>query len=96
VDSFLSRNNIDKTKLNFWNLDIQGAELLAFKGSTDSLQYVDAIYVEVNVKELYIDCCLINDLDEFLKKYKFTRILTSLCNEGYGDALYIKKSKGYI
>ena len=93
VDSFLSRNKIDKTKLNFWNIDIQGAELLALKGSTDSLQYVDAIYIEVNFKELYIDCCLINDLDEFFKKYNFSRILTSSCTEGFGDALYLKIRK---
>lgn len=34
INSFFERNNIDGTKYNFWNFDIQGAELLALKGST--------------------------------------------------------------
>lgn len=37
VNSFLDSLKIDSTKLNFWNIDIQGAELLALKGASKYL-----------------------------------------------------------
>jgi hypothetical protein len=89
VDSFFERNNIDASKYNFWNFDIQGAELMALKGATKSIQYAKAIYLEVNNRELYKKCGLINDIDAFLSKYKFKRVLTHISQHGWGDALYI-------
>ena len=38
------------------NLDIQEAELLALKGSDKILNYIDAIYTEVNLDEIYLNC----------------------------------------
>jgi FkbM family methyltransferase len=89
VDTFFERNNIDASKYNFWNFDIQGAELMALKGATQSIKYAKAIYLEVNEKELYKDCGLINDLDNFLSQYNFKRVLTKMTTHGWGDALYI-------
>lgn len=89
VDSFFEKNNIDASKYNFWNFDIQGAELLALKGATKSIQYAKAIYLEVNVTELYKNCGLITDIDAFLSQYKFKRVLTHISPHGWGDALYI-------
>jgi len=89
VDSFFERNNVDASKYNFWNFDIQGAELMALKGATKSIQYAKAIYLEVNNRELYKKCGLINDIDAFLSKYKFKRVLTHISQHGWGDALYI-------
>lgn len=48
VDTFFEKNDLDASKYNFWNFDIQGAELIALKGATKSLQYVKALYLEVN------------------------------------------------
>jgi len=91
IDTFLERNNIDLSKHNFWNFDIQGAELMALKGATKSLQYAKAIYLEVNEKELYINCGLINEIDNFLAQYNFIRVYTLMQHDvGWGDALYIK------
>ena len=89
VDSFFERNNVDASKYNFWNFDIQGAELMALNGATKSIQYAKAIYLEVNNRELYKKCGLINDIDAFLSKYKFKRVLTHISQHGWGDALYI-------
>ena len=33
------------------------------------------------------------DIDEFLAKYHFKRILTNMTKHGWGDALYIKQHK---
>lgn len=89
VDSFFERNNIDASKYNFWNFDIQGAELMALKGAAKSIQYAKAIYLEVNKQELYKNCGLITDIDVFLSQYNFKRVITYMTQYGWGDALYI-------
>ena len=89
IDTFFERNNIDASKYNFWNFDIQGAELMALKGATESIKYAKVLYLEVNEKELYKKCGLINDIDIFLSKYNFKRVLTKMTSHGWGDALYI-------
>ena len=62
---------------------------MALKGATQSIKYAKAIYLEVNEKELYKNCGLINDIDIFLSKYNFKRVLTEMTKHGWGDALYI-------
>ncbi len=90
IDTFFERNNIDCSKYNFWNFDIQGAELMALKGSINSIQYAKAIYLEVNENELYKNCALIGDCDKFLSEYGFKRFNTYMTVHGWGDALYIR------
>ena len=89
VDSFFERNNIDASKYNFWNFNIQGAELLALHGAVNSIKYAKIIYIKVNEKELYINCGLIKEIDSFLLKLNFKRILTEITVHGWGNALYI-------
>ena len=89
IDTFFERNNIDASKCNFWNFDIQGAELMALKGAIQSIKYAKAIYLEVNEKELYKNCGLITEIDTFLLQYNFKRVLTNITQHGWGDALYI-------
>jgi FkbM family methyltransferase len=89
IDTFFERNNIDASKYNFWNFDIQGAELMALKGATQSIKYAKALYLEVNEKELYKNCGLITDIDNFLSNYNFKRVLTNMTKHGWGDAFYI-------
>jgi FkbM family methyltransferase len=90
IDTFFERNHIDASKYNFWNFDIQGAELMALRGAMKSIQYADALYLEVNEKELYKNCGLMSDIDTFLSQYHFRRVLTNMTSHGWGDALYIK------
>jgi FkbM family methyltransferase len=90
IDTFVKKNNIDISKLDFWNLDIQGAELMALKGASESLKYTKAIYLEVNIDEVYKGCGKMNEIDEYLSKYGFVRVLTCMTPHGWGDALYIK------
>jgi len=90
VDTFFLRNNIDCTQYDFWNLDIQGAELMALKGGVKSLQNVKVIYIELNEKELYKNCGLIGDVDKFLRGVGFERIMTRMTTHGWGDGIYIR------
>ena len=90
VNSFFERNKITHPeKYNLWNFDIQGAELMALKGATQYIKYVKVINVEVNVKELYKDCALMGEIDNFLANYGFKRVVTNIGRNGWGDALYI-------
>jgi FkbM family methyltransferase len=89
INTFVEKNNIDIAKYNFWNFDIQGAELLALKGAQKYLKYAKVLYLEVNIKELYKNCALIYEIDLFLSKYNFKRVLTNMTPHGWGDALYI-------
>lgn len=90
IDTFFSRNNLDASKYNFWNFDIQGAELLALKGASNSIQYADAIYLEVNEEYLYKDCALIGEIDTFLNAKGFIRVHTVMTQWKWGDALYVR------
>jgi FkbM family methyltransferase len=89
IDTFFERNQLDPSKYDFWNFDIQGAELMALKGSIQSIRHAKAIYLEVNEKELYKGCGLMTEIDDFLATYHFKRVITNITQYGWGDALYI-------
>jgi len=88
----INEYNININDYNFLNIDIQGYELEAFKGFDNQLYNFDFIYCEVNVKELYIGCPLIEDIDNYLEKFNFKRVLTDITGHGWGDAFYIKNN----
>lgn len=90
LNTFYEENKLNPIDYNFMNIDIQGAELKAFKGATKILPFIDYIYTEVNIKEMYEGCGLMNEIDDFLEKYRFKRVQTSLTPNGWGDALYVK------
>ena len=90
INSFFERNTISHPeKYNFWNFDIQGVELMALKGATNYIKNIKAIQIEVNTTELYKDCALIGEIDNFLTSYGFKRVNTDIGRNGWGDALYI-------
>ena len=90
-DSLMLLLERDISKLNFLNLDLQGAELIALKGFGKYLNQFDYILTEVNKKEVYEGCALVEDLDEYLSDY--TRVETGFwVGDSWTDALYIRKS----
>lgn len=90
IDTLIEENNIDIATYNFVNIDVQGYELEVLKGFGKYLDNVDYIYCEVNVEHLYENCALMDDIDDFLQKYKFHRVETLITPNKWGDALYIK------
>ena len=92
VDTFFERNNLDSSKHNFWNMDIQGAEYKALIGGEKSLKFAKALYLEVNEQELYKGCSLKPELDQYLATQGFTCVSVMMYGRaGWGDALYIRK-----
>jgi hypothetical protein len=90
IDTFFRRNHLSMHYYDFWNLDIQGAELMALKGATQALEFPKAIYIEINMEELYKGCALVEELDRYLAVYGMKRIRTHVTEYNWGDALYLK------
>ena len=91
LKTFYHENNFKYNQFNFFAFDIQGAELLALTGAGDILEHVDYIYIEVNTKELYENCALLDDIDSYLSKFNFVRQNILMTEHGWGDAFYVKK-----
>ncbi len=90
LKNLIENSLIPIQELNFWNFDIQGAELAALKGAGDYIQHAEYIYIEVNVEPLYKGCALLPELDQFLETKGFRRAHACIVPEGWGDALYIR------
>ena len=86
----LDNIEFDRRLFNMIVVDVQGYELNVFKGATKTLKSIDIIYSEINFEELYQDCVLVGELDAYLKKFGFIRILTDDKPKSWGDALYLK------
>ncbi len=69
LDSFVDKYSIDT--IDFIKIDVQGAELDIFKGSTKLLNNVLKIVCEVEFIPLYHDQPLFGDITKFLSQYNF-------------------------
>jgi len=86
LDNYIETSDLH----NFINMDVQGYELEVLKGSVMYLEKIDYIMTEVNNKELYKNCALVEEIDEFLSRFNFVRVETYWAGGTWGDALYIK------
>lgn len=78
-------------------LDIQGAELLALKGSHKTLKKVEFIFIEVSTAKLYKNQALFNDISKFLSEFGFCLVEHNLRNRtSHGNALYIKNELALV
>lgn len=80
----------DPSVIDFLVLDIQGVELQAMQGLTN-WDSIEAVYTEVNYREMYEGCALEPDVTNFLKLKGFEKIKEIDTGCGWGDALYLRK-----
>lgn len=72
-------------------VDVQGYELEVFQGAYLLLkERIKYVICEVNCAEMYEDCALVADIDDYLGDFGFKRILTSWEGGNWGNALYAK------
>lgn len=90
MNTLLMNKNLNIDNYDFINLDIQGAELLALKGFGNLLNKVKYIYTEVNINDIYKNCALLDQIDDYLKFFNFSRVEIKMTEYEWGDALYIK------
>lgn len=88
IDSLCKENSLTPDLLC---LDIQGAELLALHGATNTLPGVRWIYTEVSTDSVYAGGAQMHEIDEFLSPH-FERVETDLGMHGgtHGDAFYVR------
>jgi len=89
-DFFKNEKYLNVYDYNMINIDVQGYELEVFKGSEETLKNIDYIVTEVNRDNVYRNCVLVDELDDFLNKFNFIRIETSWDGFTWGDAFYMK------
>ena len=90
LKTLFEQTKIDFKIIDFINLDIQGAELLALKGAGKKLEHVKAIYTEINTAHVYKNCALMSEIDDYLFNFGFKRVETVMWQDHpWGDALYI-------
>lgn len=88
--TLIEKNNIIIDNFNLINIDVQGYELEVFKGCENYLNNIDYIITEFNTNFLYENCCLVEDLDNYLKRFNFIRKETLDTGYNWGDAFYCK------
>jgi FkbM family methyltransferase len=92
LDHFLDINNYPYGMFNFLNIDVQGVELNVIKSLGCSIDEFDYIYTEVNTGDVYKECCLLSDIDLYLKSKNFTRVAIKMTRNDWGDAFYMKNT----
>ncbi len=79
--------------INFVNLDIQGAELMALIGMGHLLTSIDYVYLEVNLIHVYKGCARLHQIDQYLGLNGFVRVKHKITKAQWGDAFYIRSTK---
>jgi FkbM family methyltransferase len=89
LDTIIKKEQINVDKYNFWVVDLQGAELLALKGASESIRMCNFILIEISKENIYKGGVNWDELNEFLKKKSFTPAWEP--EEVHTEVLYIKK-----
>ncbi|WP_375561853.1 FkbM family methyltransferase [Bernardetia sp. OM2101] len=77
-------------KIDFIHIDVQGAELMVFEGAYEFIKNIDCIWMEVEEIELYKGQPLKPDVEKFMYKRDFFKVLDTT-NGQAGDQFYAKK-----
>jgi len=100
LDSLFESEVLDIAEYNFINIDIQGAELLAFRGAPKALAAVDVVISEVNLLEMYEGSPLEGEIVKFLDSHGFEKkdvVYHTLYDESstfpaWGECLFVKRA----
>ena len=89
LDTIAKKKKLNLSNYNHWIMDIQGAELLALKGSRKSIKNCKSIQIEISKKNYYDGGAKWKDVDRFLKKEKFR--LLEKPKYSHTEIIYVKK-----
>lgn len=94
ISTWAKEKGIEKIDL-VW-IDLQGAEYQAFRGMGKFLYNIQAIYTEVENKELYINQKLMKDVTRLLSKKGFSLLqYNKVSKHLWGNAIYINNKITY-
>ncbi len=66
LDQLAASARVDLSQFDFWVLDLQGAELLALKGATNSLRHCKSMLVEISQQCVYEGGVLWSELNRHI------------------------------
>jgi FkbM family methyltransferase len=89
LDTILKDQKISANEYDHWVIDLQGAELLALKGSENSLQYCKSMSVEVSTVDIYDGGVMWEELRLWLEKKNF--FPNTKPEKSHTDVLFVKK-----
>lgn len=92
IDTLLTNLYGGCDRFDLLNIDIEGAELLAFAGAERTLPHLKWIYLEVNTREMYAGCAMADEVDAYLGERGFARVAEADegWDHGFKDALYVR------
>ena len=90
LDTILKKNNISPDEYNHWIVDLQGSELLVFKGAEGALKSCNSISVEVSKVKYYEGGVLWNELVNWLNEKNFYSTVSP--EKNHTDILFKKKN----
>lgn len=77
---------------SFLVFDLQGAELLALRGSLECLSRAKAVWIEVSTIKLYRRQALFKEISKFLNEQGFELVAHDLIDKNFmGDALFVTR-----
>lgn len=88
LDTLLEGNKVDPNEYDYWIVDLQGAELITFKGAENSLRSCKAIYVEVSTVEVYEGGAKWEEIKDFLGNIGFSPLWTPSMD--HDDILFVR------
>ena len=91
LDTILKKNNISPDEYNHWIVDLQGSELLVFKGAEGALKSCNSISVEVSKVKYYEGGVLWNELVNWLNEKNFYSTVASP-EKSHTEVLFKKKN----
>lgn len=91
LDTLFNYLERDIDHINFGNFDLQGVELMALKGLGKLINQFDYLYLELNKKETYKGCALVDEVDAFLKDFARVEIAAWI-GDTWTDGFYVRKS----
>ena len=91
LDRFCAQRGLDR--IDFIQMDVQGAERLVLAGAAAMLPRIAAIWLEVATRELYRGQALGGDLTRFMDAQGFTLAFETYRDQatGEGDHLYLNR-----
>lgn len=98
LDNLVAAENI--TRVDLLKLDLQGAEMQALRGATDTLDVTQHILLELNLRRVYKDSATANEITEFLADRGFLfRNISNLIRTPDGaiaqcDAFFSRANEG--
>lgn len=93
LDNWCTNNNI--TAIDIMWVDVQGAELLVFKGAENILRNTRIIMTEVGLKPYYEGHTLKADIDAYLKQHNFRELHETFELNGFdyeANTIYINQA----